>query len=296
MRIFFLLVLLSCSDIFIPDDESYQSIQLSGFGWVEIDNQHDCNNGLRVMDDEFSLEIFFSGEPSDNSGTIFSLLGKDTENYNDNNCNEVFDEGDVDENGDGILDDINDNDYVVLMVSTNPPSSNNLFFYVNDNYTLNDTLDIDFTNPNEFHLLQILSTEGVIRFYLDNILVQYESADIMLQGSSLIIGAKANENISMNGWHGYIDEIRLWNDGLSDDLREMHYEYPDKLVNTLQNSTICNLRGLWKFNYDSPSTNIPDEKCEQINNIYDNPCEVNFCNYSLDAIIRGEVKFTKLSF
>ena len=298
MRIFFVLILLSCSDIFISDDENYQSIQLSGNGWVEIEDEHDCDNGLRVMDDEFSLEIFFSGEPSYNSGTIFSLLGKNTENYNDINCNGMLDldNNEIDEGGDGILDDINNDDYVILMVSTNPPASNNLFFYVNDNYTLNDTLNVDFTNPDDFHLLQVLSNQGTIKFYLNNVLVHYEEADIMIQGSSLIVGSKANSNLSINGWYGYIDEIRLWNDSLSDEMREMHYGFPSKLVNTLQDSTICNLRGLWRFNYDSPSVNIPDEKCAQINNIYENPCEINLCDYPLDAMIRGEAKFTRLSF
>ena len=295
MKIFILLILLSCSDIFIPDDESYKSIQFNGHGWVEIENQYDCDNGLRVIDEEFSLEIFFSGEPSNNSGTIFSLLGKQTENYIDNNCNDNFDEGDLDEDSDLELDDINDENYIILMVSTNPPSSNNLFFYVNNSYTLNDTLDVDLTNPNEFHLLQVISYQDTIKFYLDNVLVHYEEADIMLQGANLIIGAKANENISTNGWHGYVDEIRLWKNNLSDNLREMHYQYPTKLVDTLQDSTICNLRGLWRFNYDTPSLNIPDEKCDQISNVY-NPCEINLCDYPLDAIIRGDVKFTRLSF
>lgn len=296
MRLFFLLIILSCSDIFIPDDEQYRSIQLNGDGWVQIENQYDCENGLRVIDNNFSLEIFFSGEASDNSSTIFSIIGKKTENYDDNNCNGIFDEGDVDQNQDGQLDNINDDNYIVLMVATNPPSPNNLFFYVNNNYTLNDTLNIDFTNPNEFHLLQILSYQGTIEFYLDNVLVHYEEADIMLQETDLIIGAKTNSSTSENGFYGYIDEIRLWNNNLSDNLREMHYNDPNKLVETLQDSTICDLRGLWRFNYDTPSLNIIDETCEQINSLYDNPCEINLCEYPLDAIIRGDVKYTRLSF
>ena len=33
----------------------------------------------------------------------------------------------------------------------------------------------------------------------------------MIQGANLLIGANGNQNDVNNPWHGYIDEVRLWN-------------------------------------------------------------------------------------
>ena len=59
MKFYILLILFfSCADIFIPDDNSYRSVYLDGNAWIEIEDQYDCENGLRVIDDSFLIEIF----------------------------------------------------------------------------------------------------------------------------------------------------------------------------------------------------------------------------------------------
>ena len=107
----------------------------------------------------------------------------------------------------------------------------------------------------------------------------------MLQGSDLIIGATENGSSVDNIWNGYIDEVRLWDGLLDEELREMHYELPEKLVSTMQDSSICSLRGLWSFNYSTPQTYIPDETCMNLQNLYYNICQLDMCNYPLDGIL-----------
>ena len=74
--------------------------------------------------------------------------------------------------------------------------------------------------------------------------------------------------------------MRLWDGALTDEVREMHYEYPEKLSPSMQDNTICNLRGLWTFNYSQPQYNIIDEKCNFIESLHYNPCY----DYSCDAL------------
>ena len=319
-----LIFFFSCADIFIPDDNSYKSIYLDGNAWIEIENQYDCDNGLKVIDDDFLIEIYFSGGENltNDAGTIFSFLGKSTENLTDTNCNGQWDEGEefIDElngiwdegeeltdcnesgticeddqawnpefgngiwdEGEEFIDELNgiwdegeefsNNEYIVLAVSDDPSNSSVLSFYINDDREEVEIDGTDFTNSEEFHLLQIFSNEGTIYFYLDNSEVYSKSSDIMIQGESFMVGALANDSFIGNLWHGHMDEIRLWKSALTDEIRTLHYEYPDKLIDTMQDNMICDLVGLWTFNYDEPSSDIHDEKCEQINNLNENSCE-----------------------
>ena len=161
----------------------------------------------------------------------------------------------------------------MLAISDDPSEPSVLSFYINDEREEIKIDGADFTNSEEFHLLQIFSNEGTIYFYLDNSEVYSESSDIMIQGESFMVGALANDSFIGNLWHGHIDEIRLWKSPLTDEIRTLHYEYPDKLIDTMQDNMICDLVGLWTFNYDEPSSDIYDEKCEQINNLNENNCE-----------------------
>ena len=307
MRIFIILSLLlcSCSNILIPDYNLSNSIHLNGRGWIRIDNveEYNCDYGLRVMDNSFSLEIFFSGAPLNNDAkTIFSITGKNTENFSDNNCNSEFEpeNGEDDENGDGVLDQINNNEFVTLSIANQPSNSGMLTFYVNDNYQDIEFSEYNFGNSDEFHLMQIISDGDSLWFYIDNNLAHSVEQSIMLQGSNLIIGAKENGSTVGNIWDGYIDEVRLWSGILDDELREMHYEFPNKLVETMQDSSICHLRGLWSFNYSSPQINIPDEKCSLLESLYYNVCDVDICEYPLDGTLYTlpgtEVNFSSKGF
>ena len=305
MRMLFLLLLCSCSDIFIPENENYRSIHLNGGGWVEVLNQsYSCENGLRVFDDKFTFEIYFSGDSDETNiaGTIFSLVGKETENFVDSNCNGSFDfdAGEIDSNGDGVLDEMIDDDFIVLAVHNDPSINNVLSFYVNDSEQEITFEDIDLTDPNEFHLLQITSDGDSVKFYLDNFMVYSTEADIMIQGANLLIGAKGNHSNADRPWHGYIDEVRLWNGVLSEDYMDLHFESSDKLVETMQDSSLCSLIGLWSFNYPKETSEISDEKCTEASNLYYGVCDFDMCDYLLDGVLYtlpdSEVRFSKKGF
>ena len=299
----FMLLLTACTNLLIPDMQNYRSIHLNGNGWIQIPNQnYNCTNDLRVFDDNFTFEIYFSGDNknTNSAGTIFSLTGKQTENFIDSNCNGELDENEIDSNEDGTLDiEVND-EFVVLAVQNDPTVNNLLSFYIND--IENEILfeGKNFNSEDEFHLLQITSNGDSIFFYIDRDKILSLKADIMVQGSDLLIGARGNQNGVSNPWNGYIDEVRLWKDILSDELMDLHFESSDKLINTMQDSSLCNLVGLWTFNYEDEKIEINDEKCNKAENLYLNTCEFEICEYPLNATLytfQGlEVKYSRKGF
>ena len=299
----FMLLLTACTNMLIPDIQNYKSVHLNGNGWIQIPNQnYNCTNDLRVFDDNFTFEIYFSGDNknTNSAGTIFSLTGKQTENFKDSNCNGELDENEIDSNEDGTLDiEVND-EFVVLAVQNDPTVNNLLSFYIND--IENEILfeDKNFNSEDEFHLLQITSNGDSIFFYIDRDKILSLKADIMIQGSDLLIGARGNQHDVSNPWSGYIDEVRLWNDTLSDEIMDMHFESSDKLINTMQDSSLCNLVGLWTFNYEEEKIEINDEKCNEAENLYYNICAFEICEYPLNATLYTfpglEVKYSRKGF
>ena len=298
-----MLLLTACTNMLIPDIQNYKSVHLNGNGWIQIPNQnYNCTNDLRVFDDNFTFEIYFSGDNknTNSAGTIFSLTGKQTENFIDSNCNGELDENEIDSNEDGTLDiEVND-EFVVLAVQNDPTVNNLLSFYIND--IENEILfeGKNFNSEDEFHLLQITSNGDSIFFYIDREKILSLKADIMIQGSDLLIGARGNQHDVSNPWNGYIDEVRLWNDILSDEIMDMHFESSDKLINTMQDSSLCNLVGLWTFNYEEEKIEINDEKCNEAENLYYNICAFEICEYPLNATLYTfpglEVKYSRKGF
>tara|TARA_A100001015_G_scaffold194517_1_gene216849 strand:+ start:6219 stop:7136 length:918 start_codon:yes stop_codon:yes gene_type:complete len=299
----FMLLLTACTNMLIPDIQNYRSVHLNGNGWIQIPNQnYNCTNDLRVFDDNFTFEIYFSGDNKNTSsaGTIFSLTGRQTENFIDNNCNGELDENEIDNNEDGTLDiEVND-EFVVLAVQNDPTVNNLLSFYINDieNEILFESKN--FNSENEFHLLQITSNGDSIFFYIDRDKILSLEADIMIQGTDLLIGGRGNQYGVSNPWNGYIDEVRLWSEILSDEIMDMHFESSDKLINTMQDSSLCNLVGLWTFNYENEKIEINDEKCNEAENLYYNICEFEICEYPLNATLYTfpglEVKYSRKGF
>ena len=169
-----------------------------------------------------------------------------------------------------------------------------------ENETIITGIDIGTTKVVAIIAKQIISDGDSLWFYLDNSLAYSTEQNIMLQGSNLIVGARENGSFADNIWDGYIDEVRLWSGVLDDELRIMHYELPGKLVDTMQDSTICNLRGLWSFNYSSPQSYIPDETCIYLENLYYSVCEIEICDYPLDGTLYTlpgtEVSFSSKGF
>lgn len=298
-----MLLLTACTNMLIPDIQNYKSVHLNGNGWIQIPNQnYNCTNDLRVFDDNFTFEIYFSGDNknTNSAGTIFSLTGKQTENFIDSNCNGELDENEIDSNEDGTLDiEVND-EFVVLAVQNDPTVNNLLSFYIND--IENEILfeGKNFNSEDEFHLLQITSNGDSIFFYIDRDKILSLKADIMVQGSDLLIGARGNQHDVSNPWNGYIDEVRLWKDILSDELMDLHFESSDKLINTMQDSSLCNLVGLWTFNYEDEKIEINDEKCNEAENLYYNICAFEICEYPLNATLYTfpglEVKYSRKGF
>ncbi len=298
-----MLLLTACTNILIPDIQNYRSVHLNGNGWIQIPNQnYNCTNDLRVLDDNFTFEVYFSGDNknTNSAGTIFSLTGKQTENFRDTNCNGELDEDEIDNDGNGTLDiEVND-DFVVLAVQNDPTVNNLLSFYVND--IENEVLfeGKNFNSKDQFHLLQITSNGDSIFFYIDRDEILSLEADIMIQGADLLIGARGNQYSVSNPWNGYIDEVRLWNEILTNEIMDMHFESSDKLINTMQDSSLCNLVGLWTFNYEDEKIEINDEKCNEAGNLYYNICEFDICEYPLNATLYTfpglEVKYSRKGF
>jgi len=298
-----MLLLTACTNMLIPDIQNYRSVHLNGNGWIQIPNQnYNCTNDLRVFDDNFTFEVYFSGDNknTNSAGTIFSLTGKQTENFRDTNCNGELDEDEIDNDGNGTLDiEVND-DFVVLAVQNDPTVNNLLSFYVND--IENEVLfeGKNFNSKDQFHLLQITSNGDSIFFYIDRDKILSLEADIMIQGADLLIGARGNQYSVSNPWNGYIDEVRLWNEILTNEIMDMHFESSDKLINTMQDSSLCNLVGLWTFNYEDEKIEINDEKCNEAGNLYYNICEFDICEYPLNATLYTfpglEVKYSRKGF
>ena len=299
----FMLLLTACTNILIPDIQNYRSVHLNGNGWIQIPNQnYNCTNDLRVFDDNFTFEIYFSGDnkSTNSAGTIFSLTGKQTENFRDTNCNGELDENEIDNDGNGTLDIEVINDFVVLAVQNDPTVNNLLSFYVNDIENEIFFEGKNFNSKDQFHLLQITSNGDSIFFYIDRDEILSLEADIMIQGADLLIGARGNQYSVSNPWNGYIDEVRLWNEILTEEIMDMHFESSDKLINTMQDSSLCNLVGLWTFNYEDEKIEINDEKCNEAGNLYYNICEFDICEYPLNATLYTfpglEVKYSRKGF
>ena len=348
----FLILFFSCAEVFINEEDSYKSVYLNGDAWIEIENSLDCNNGIRTVDDSFLIEIYFSGggSLSNDAGTLISFMGRDSENFTDTNCNDVWDSGDsfidcnedqsicendvgwspemgngeydsgeiyndlnkndtydkpedlFDENEDGLWSqDLSDDSFITLAITDDPSNDDVLSIYINN---IREEVKIEganFSNSSEFYLLQIFSDGEAIYFYINDEEIYSSSEDIMLQGANMIIGGLGNDVSMSNFWTGHIDEIRLWNGSLTSALRSMHFDYPDKLVNSMQDEKICSLIGMWSFNYNEPSYSIKDEKCRFTDSLTENPCGYESCSeLELDATIftlpGSQVTFSRKEF
>ena len=253
--LFFALITFRCSEILINDD-SYNSIYLKGGGWIQYQAED-----LDLLNNNFSLEMWVSGadSDSDDSSMLVSIL---------NNNNEIIF---------GLSRDISVDDVINLYIDNQMVQS-----------IQND--DIDWSSGS-FNLITISSDNDVIKIHINKEEVHSVNYDLQIGTSDFIVGARVNDSqtIASNFWYGYIDEIRLWGKALSDDEIAFHIDNPTKLVSfygcdnsELTNITDCqeaggvwsggygddfltNLKGLWRFNYNSPQLTIEDESCRQLN-------------------------------
>ena len=120
---------------------------------------------------------------------------------------------------------------------------------------INDmNLDID-TN---FYLLSIVIEGTSLRIYINNTMLLIEE-NIEIVSPELIVGGYINkpEDEYGNYWYGYIDEIRLWNIALTEEIITFHNEYTDKISTSYEDEYLESLLGLWDFQIEVDTETIP---------------------------------------
>ena len=257
--IILLLMCMSCTDLLLQDNTKYNSIHLNGNAWIHIEN--DANDGydFSEIDGAFTLEFWFTGG---NSGDSESAC---------------------------LLSIIDDNGAIKFGLFKDPLSPNSLEVWWNDERLdpISLNLDEDLNSGSKFHHIAITSDEN-IQIYLDGTLIEtFTGMSINIDENDLAIGGKANGELSTLGnfWTGNIDEMRLWSSELNATIISFHYNNPEKLAESYEDSYVTNLVGLWRFQFEADETSpiIPDESCNIITQIYTNAPSI--CSNVNDAII-----------
>ncbi len=278
--------MISCTNMLTSEQNDYRSVYFSGGGWVQF-------NGLETntyLNNNFTLQMWVSGseQNSNDTKTILSV---------------------IDDN----------NDQVLFGLFRNTTINNAIDIYIDGNYidtVTNDDLD---WSKIKFNLISITSEEtnntNLIKVFInENEEFTNSDFDLQLGSNDLIIGAKVNSSQTQasNFWTGYFDEIRLWNDALTSDEISFHFATPNKLITSTDNPEtditegsyedprICNLVGLWRFNYNNPTSNIFDESCLEVNLLSENAsnptgCSCNDINGVIYTLPGNTVGFSKIS-
>tara|TARA_B100000519_G_C14243936_1_gene438796 strand:- start:97 stop:921 length:825 start_codon:yes stop_codon:yes gene_type:complete len=270
-----------------PEQSDYKSIYFNDGGWIQFSGS-ETNT---YLDNSFTLQMWVSGaeQNSNDSKTIVSVI-------EDNN------------------------EQVLFGLFINTTINNAIDVYIDGNYVytiINDDLD---WSKIKFNLISITSEEtnngtNHIKIFV-NETKEFDNSDfnIQLVNNDLIIGGRVNSSLTQasNFWTGYFDEIRLWNDALTSEEISFHFSTPDKLITSIDNPEtniiegsyedprICNLVGLWRFNYNNPTSNIYDESCLEVNLLSqnaDNPtgCSCSDINGVIYTLPGSTVRFSKIS-
>ena len=210
------MLLYSCIEIII-DEEFYESIHLQRSGWFEF-YENNQNEKLQFeIDTNSSIQIWFSGEEQlwEIAPCILNIEGE------------------------------NNNLSIYRTLNTN----NEVAIYLND--ALLQTIELesaDFNDETKFYLLSAVMNNGQFLLYFNNTALLDEPAEWDDPYYSYQIGTSFNEdNHVTNLWYGYIDEIRLWNASLSQEVIDFHYTYPDKVSSSYDEEYLDYLIGLWDF-------------------------------------------------
>ena len=238
-KFFILLIFFSCTDLILQDTTQYHSIQLNGNAWIHIINSSNDDNDVSVMNNASTLEFWFTGGNSGDSESACLLSI-------------------IDEYGGAIK----------FGLFKDPLFPNALEVWLNDErldpITLN--LDENLNSGSTFHHIAITSNEN-IQIYIDGIRVKTISGmSIDIGENDLAIGGKVNRDLSTLGnfWTGNIDEMRLWSSVLNATIIAFHYNNPEKLAESYEDSYVTDLTGLWRFQFEAGETSpiIPDESCQ----------------------------------
>ena len=228
------MLLYSCIEIII-DEEFYESIHLQRSGWFEFyeDNQ---NEKLQFeIDTNSSIQIWFSGQEQlwEISPCILNIEGE------------------------------NNNLSIYRTLNTN----NEVAIYLND--ALLQTVELesaDFNDETKFYLLSAVMNNGQFLLYFNNTALLDEPVEWDGPYYSYQIGTSFNEEEHVtNLWYGYIDEIRLWETSLTQEVVDFHYEYPDKVSSSYNEQYLEHLMGLWDFKINTLGEDNPSHIFQDIN-------------------------------
>ena len=222
-------IIIYVNDTVIKEEET---IENGSWDWIDLNN----NN----LYDDGEFEIFIDEENGvwDEGETFTDTNGNgiwdDEEPWNDENGNGIWDEGEIftdchtEENTDGTIICENDPGWTEEM-------GNGTYDQAEEFIDGNNTYDLG----EEFE------DKGI-----PLVIINYENI-------KPIIGATMNNNGNPgNLWHGYIDEMRLWNIALNDTIINLHNQYPNKVSSSYNDSYLSALNGLWNFKINTSENNI----------------------------------------
>ena len=223
--IFISFIFYSCIDIII-DEDYYESIYLQRSGWFELYENNQNEKLQFVSDINSSIQIWFSSKEQieEIAPCILSIQGEN------NNLS--------------IYRTLNTNDKITI--------------YLNNN--LLDIIELESINFNEqtnFYLLSAIMENGEISLYFNNTNILDSPIIWDAPYYNYQIGTSLNQNNDQtNLWYGYIDEIRLWDIPLTEEIIEFHNTYPKKVSASYDSSYLENLIGLWDFKIKTSEEDI----------------------------------------
>lgn len=247
-----------CTDMLINESHEYNSIHIKGGGWLQFSSEDIAIH----LDNDFSLQLWIASDSdqSNDSKTLISILDEDNDNQ------------------------------IIFGLFRNTTANNGIDVYLYGNFVETITDDnIDWSSSN-FNLITI-SVEATgdgfdtIKIFINDneqdFFINEGEFNLEIDNNDLIIGGRVNtsKTIASNFWTGYIDEVRLWDIALTSQEIDFHFNNPDKLITSstdddqttditegsYEEQRLCNLVGLWRFNYNNPTFNINDESCLELN-------------------------------
>jgi len=230
-KFFYIIIFLffSCTNLFI-EENLFNSIGFSGSAWIEFGKLSSMQISQEAND--FTIQFWASGKDINTSEApaFFSL-------YDDQNNIKL-----------ALYRDRGGNNYLTTIANSNIYRSN--------------SLNVDWTNSDNFYLITIFfSSDKNLEGYINDLQFLNVQENINIGNSSLIVGASANEELTImkNHWYGYFDEIRLWNTRIADTTRLLHIQYPYKLSDYYLQTYLDSLIGLWRFNFSDASFTVTDD-------------------------------------
>ena len=224
----------SCIDI-ITDEEFYESIYLQRSGWFEFYEQDQSETLQFLADSNSTTQVWFSGEIQswEIAPCILNIKGETNQ----------------------------------LSIYRTLNTDNQMTIYLNDN--LLQTIEwesMDLSDETKFYLLSAIVNNNQITLYINDTLITESPIEWTDPYYSYQIGTSFNENDNVtNLWYGYIDEIRIWNTNLNQEIIEFHYQYPYKVSSSYDQEYLEHLVGLWDFKINTMGEESPSYIFQDIN-------------------------------